>query len=556
MYFIWCKIETLMEKTTKRAISEQIEQPQKQNIEKLNLMLDPNQKEFRMKKSSDAKKKYDDEFGELDFEAAYAKLFEILWYSQLPCFDIRNITSQNKDEMSLLKRCYWKGRRMSCSSIFVTRPTDRGMCCTFNMEKAESIFKESKYASALSRLRQQDIEKGFEDSSLPSWYVKGDEPRSQAGPDKGLTLILDAHSDRISSGTVFDNFRGFSTIIDGGDKYPLTLRSSMLVRPGRENHVAISGVHIDTNEEIRNISPEKRNCYFANEYPLKMHMRYSQSNCILECGIGYARGMMFQYHAVDQCTHYRVNVLNDTNTELNASYGMSNKNQTTENSNTILSGCAPWYYPADNHHYTKVCDPWDTKVFQCYLTNVPDNTCKHCLPDCTTTMYESKVTSAPFRACDHTNLGLSSLCDLEDTDLNPAMWAQAVEDEFRFEDETVPDFARPRAGKMSNIRNTSMNPSLIDDVTLKHQFLKNPSYNAFEKDIALVTFYFEKANILQFKRNLKMRMINFIGQLGGLLGLGLGFSFVSFMEILYWAIFRLYRNLIASESHHWPKKSW
>ena len=38
-----------MEQTTERAISEQIEQPQKRNIEKLNLMLDPNQKELRMK---------------------------------------------------------------------------------------------------------------------------------------------------------------------------------------------------------------------------------------------------------------------------------------------------------------------------------------------------------------------------------------------------------------------------------------------------------------------------------------------------------------------------
>ena len=170
-------------------------------------------------------------------------------------------------------------------------------------------------------------------------------------------------------------------------------------------------------------------------------------------------------------------------------------------------------------------------------------------------MYESKVTSVPLRACDHTNLGLSSLCDLEDTDLNPPMWAQAVEDEFRFEDETVPDFARPRAGKMSNIRNTSMNPSLIDDVTLKHQFLKNPSYNAFEKDIALVTFYFDKTNILQFKRTLKMRMINYIGQLGGLLGLGLGFSFISFIEIIYWATFKFYANLIASKTHHWPKRT-
>ena len=69
---------------------------------------------------------------------------------------VRNITSEYKDEMSLIKRCYWKGTQINCASIFFTRPTDRGMCCTFNMEKAEEIFQASKYATMVSRMQRKD----------------------------------------------------------------------------------------------------------------------------------------------------------------------------------------------------------------------------------------------------------------------------------------------------------------------------------------------------------------------------------------------------------------
>ena len=41
----------------------------------------------------------------------------------------------------MIKRCIWKGVRVSCSSIFSMYPTDRGMCCSFNMQKAEEMFK-------------------------------------------------------------------------------------------------------------------------------------------------------------------------------------------------------------------------------------------------------------------------------------------------------------------------------------------------------------------------------------------------------------------------------
>ena len=50
---------------------------------------------------------------------------------------------------------------VDCASVFVTRSTDRGMCCTFNQAKADEIFKNSKYRDISSGLQEQDKQLGF-----------------------------------------------------------------------------------------------------------------------------------------------------------------------------------------------------------------------------------------------------------------------------------------------------------------------------------------------------------------------------------------------------------
>ena len=56
-----------------------------------------------------------------------------------------------------------------CSAIFTNFPTDRGMCCAFNMKAADQIFKESKYVKLVQKRQEQDKDKAFEPSKPPSW---------------------------------------------------------------------------------------------------------------------------------------------------------------------------------------------------------------------------------------------------------------------------------------------------------------------------------------------------------------------------------------------------
>ena len=69
----------------------------------------------------------------------------------------------------MIKRCIWKGERLSCSSIFSMYPTDRGMCCTFNKQKADEMFRANRYQEQISRMTKQDKDHSVEDSTVPDW---------------------------------------------------------------------------------------------------------------------------------------------------------------------------------------------------------------------------------------------------------------------------------------------------------------------------------------------------------------------------------------------------
>ena len=72
--------------------------------------------------------------------------------------DVKNLTSDSPDQMAITKRCFWKGQEMDCPSIFQPFPTDRGMCCVFNMEKADQIFRKSKHLENLLNFQSIDVE--------------------------------------------------------------------------------------------------------------------------------------------------------------------------------------------------------------------------------------------------------------------------------------------------------------------------------------------------------------------------------------------------------------
>ena len=131
-------------------------------IQTLNMMLDPEKSSERLRKTETSKNRYYNDFGKMDMVKSYDKLLELLWYTRLPCFDVKGLTSEKVDELSFIKRCYWRGKMIQCSKIFVTRPTDRGMCCGFNFDNAEKVFKNTKFTQSMAKLQKKARNLGFE----------------------------------------------------------------------------------------------------------------------------------------------------------------------------------------------------------------------------------------------------------------------------------------------------------------------------------------------------------------------------------------------------------
>ncbi len=78
---------------------------------KLDNILNPQKSQKKQTNIDQTRKVYRQSFANMNMTTAYPSMFELLWYSQLPCFDVKKYTSARKDHrsVSLLK----------CSKVFV-----------------------------------------------------------------------------------------------------------------------------------------------------------------------------------------------------------------------------------------------------------------------------------------------------------------------------------------------------------------------------------------------------------------------------------------------------
>ncbi len=93
------------------------------------------------------------------------------------------------------------------------------------------------------------------------------------------------------------------------------------------------------------------------------------------------------------------------------------------------SACVPWYLPSSDVDYP-LCDPWAAATFRKKVSEITTE-CDDCLPDCAGTIYEASVSAVPFRNCDNRNLGVSKMCNLDET-LEPPIFGSKVRPDGKF----------------------------------------------------------------------------------------------------------------------------
>ena len=97
----------------------------------------------------------------------------------------------------------------------------------------------------------------------------------------GLTLWLDQHSDRTSSGTIHDDYNGFKVyhinmyryhssfnlllkvFIGQTSEFPVLRDKSLILEPGREHFVHMSGIRVSTDSSAAKLDVHYRFFFFA-----------------------------------------------------------------------------------------------------------------------------------------------------------------------------------------------------------------------------------------------------------------------------------------------------
>ena len=133
-------------------------------------------------------------FEDLNMTAVYPHLFQLLWHSHLPCFN-----GKNASDGGLLAHCEFAGQEVDCREIFQTVATDEGLCCAFN---AKDVLKKSHYKDLLLKMRGESKVKYNSTDLSP-----------KAGKRNGLKVILDAHYDKVTYGSVFDDVSGMQVFV-------------------------------------------------------------------------------------------------------------------------------------------------------------------------------------------------------------------------------------------------------------------------------------------------------------------------------------------------------
>jgi hypothetical protein len=70
-------------------------------------------------------------------------------------------------------------------------------------------------------------------------FVNG-EPSSELGKKKGLVILLDAHSDILSPGSVSSDFDGFSGVVGPKDSFPMIGYNGFEIKPGHMRSITFS----------------------------------------------------------------------------------------------------------------------------------------------------------------------------------------------------------------------------------------------------------------------------------------------------------------------------
>jgi len=433
----------------------------------------------------------------LEMDSFLQYMFNYAWYASSPCFDLVNITSLYDGQSSLVRNCKWKNVHVACSDLFTTFPTQMGMCCSFNFERADKLFTSNVFIKAVTERQEFDRSKSFQYDNSKSTILNTPKP----GIVYGLSVRLDSQYYLYDAMTYKNNFNSFTVYLGSSPSvYPTTEMQSLKILKGHNNIIGISGTLVTSDAAVQNYDPSVRGCCFSFENSLKLFSQYTYSNCLFECILTYA-------------TQY------------------------VQDSTNMTSTGTPWFFPRGEKDNlvsgfmvtTQILDAMNEK-------SAVRHECKQCLPDCTFTKYSFRFSSEPFRKCDDLNFLMSPLCKIRKSEeVGPYLWSTQVKYQLN---ETNNKYSNLSNQVLSGIRDPQSKALYYEPVFSN----TNNLYDAFETDIAYLTVFFDEARASHFQIQPSYTWASYFSIVAGIYGLCFGLCLSTIFEFI-WLFIQLFRTL-------------
>ena len=151
---------------------------------------------------------------------------------------------------------------------------------------------------------------------------------------------------------------------------------------------------------------------------------------------------------------------------------------------------------------------------------------------------------------------------MEKGPVNPAPWVNAAQNEFKHANQSIPWYLDTissrklmlKSAKFSNKRSRVEGRNVEETEMFTTDMKENPTYDAFQKDIGIINVFFGEEIIPKYVTANRMSVFDFLSQIGGSLGLVMGISITSMIELIYWFTFRFLENISKSRKNKSKKK--
>ena len=457
--------------------------------------------------------------------------------------------NQTKNEIESLLDLDWNSflqlSSQSCDNLF-TSFTFHGVHQSWGPDIWDWAFSSKTDFGACCSIYPHFKQKDFDNNNVTSSeYWSKLEAGPMDGDGDGLNLLIDA--EQFNYAYFKSNAPGFKISLHHHRDQPMMQFSSNLITPGTETEINVKPKIISTTERaIMKFSPEERNCYTDGEAHLN-HLyyedgyRYEMGNCLTDEKI---TDIIWNCRCLPKiwqdCYDCEDNQFHNTMRMLPFCTG---KNLYCANARMKSIGL---------RKMKKIDDIVVDEALE--NPNMIENITKpephNCLKGCFIQENKHKISSAPYPQR-HVFFYQRSFCDVASH-----IWKNTCQDKNRKTllgklqpnlCSTLDDFTE-YFGNITrcedwpdNFFETHSEPNgvLLDEL---YQYGRD---NLVQLNVVIQTPY-----VTKIKRDVSMTFTSFVANTGGLLGLFVGFSFISGIEMLFWFFYGLYihyRNITATD---------